>query len=38
MGEIAEQIMEGFLCQSCGVMIDGEEPGYPRECEDCENE
>ena len=36
MGDIADQMVEGFLCQACGVMIDGEEPGYPRECTGCE--
>lgn len=34
MGEIAEMILEGVLCQCCGVVLDdiveGEEaPGYP---------
>lgn len=45
MGEIAEMIHEGILCQECGGLIEdlipsvGEEllgaPGYPRACEDC---
>lgn len=35
MGE-AEAILCGFHCQFCGESIDGEEPGYPRSCEDCE--
>lgn len=35
MGEAAELIIEGVLCQVCGGMIDGEESGYPRSCEDC---
>lgn len=38
MGEAAEMILEGILCQSCGGFIDGEETGYPRDCEDCEVE
>lgn len=38
MGDAAEMVLEGFLCQTCGDLIDGEEPGYPRSCEDCENE
>lgn len=35
MGEIAEMMLEGLLCQCCGSLIDMEEPGYPRSCEDC---
>lgn len=38
MGEIAGQVMEGLLCESCGSFIDGEAPGYPRECDDCEED
>ncbi|SNZ14517.1 hypothetical protein SAMN05421503_2439 [Terribacillus aidingensis] len=36
MGEAAELIIEGVLCEACGGVIDGEESGYPRCCEDCE--
>lgn len=35
MGEIAEMVIEGLLCQECGCFIDGDTPGYPRSCEDC---
>ncbi len=38
MGEIAEMTLNGLLCEECGAYVDGEEPGYPRKCEDCENE
>jgi hypothetical protein len=38
MGEVAEMMLEGILCESCGEFIDGENPGHPRECADCENE
>lgn len=38
MGESADMILNGVLCQSCGGFIDGEETGYSRNCEDCENE
>lgn len=38
MGEAAEDVLEGLLCQCCGELIDGEEPGYPRYCEDCQEE
>lgn len=36
MGEIAEATINGFYCKQCGGYIDGEEPGYPRLCDDCE--
>ena len=35
MGEIAEAMIEGLFCQYCGVLIDGDEPGYPRNCGSC---
>ena len=37
MGEIADAIINGLLCEQCGCLIDGEEPGYPRSCEECED-
>lgn len=36
MGEIAEAMLNGLLCEQCGALIDGEEPGYPRICSDCQ--
>jgi len=48
MGDVADMILDGTLCQVCGsVMSDtipfiGNNlipgPGYPRTCEDCEKE
>lgn len=35
MGEIAEMMLDGTLCQVCGGIIDGDTPGYPRYCQDC---
>lgn len=35
MGEIAEMMLEGLLCQCCGGVIDHEEVGYPRTCYAC---
>lgn len=36
MGDIAEMILDGILCEVCGTYIeDLEESGYPRKCEDC---
>ena len=36
MGEITDMILEGILCEQCGVLIDGTATDYPRTCEDCE--
>lgn len=36
MGETVELIHEGYICQYCGDLIDGDDPGYPRSCGDCE--
>lgn len=36
MGEAVDMILEGILCEDCGVFIDGAKPGYPRKCEVCE--
>jgi hypothetical protein len=41
MGEAAEDILEGCVCEVCGEwfddVLDGEEPpGHPRRCERCE--
>ncbi|WP_267890504.1 hypothetical protein [Paenibacillus bouchesdurhonensis] len=36
MGEAAEMVLDGLLCECCGLLIDGEDPGYPRKCDDCE--
>ena len=40
MGEIADAIIDGFYCELCGEMIDGNEnePGYPRTCTGCKTE
>ncbi|WP_037581447.1 BC1872 family protein [Sporolactobacillus terrae] len=38
MGEIAAMMLSGFYCEQCGCLIDGEETGYPRLCEDCARE
>ena len=38
MGEIAEMILDGILCQVCGTYIDDEDEGFPRTCSDCQKE
>ena len=35
MGDMADDAINGFTCESCGQIIDYEEPGYPRKCADC---
>lgn len=35
MGEIADQVIEGFLCEICTCFIDGDSPGFPRKCNEC---
>lgn len=38
MGDIADMIIEGVLCERCGVFIDEFPPGHPRLCVDCKLE
>ncbi len=35
MGEIAEAVLEGTLCEGCGVFLNAVAPGYPCYCRDC---
>lgn len=36
MGEIADMMIGGLMCQSCGEFMDDlEEPGYARYCAGC---
>jgi hypothetical protein len=37
MGEIANDMMSGLLCNGCGVYL-GDTVGYPCFCEDCRKE
>lgn len=38
MGEIAEMMLDGTICEWCGEFIDSDEPGYPRLCPGCQAE
>jgi len=38
MGEIAEMVIVGILCERCGVLIDGETTGFPRQCDNCDKQ
>jgi hypothetical protein len=35
VGEMADGMVSGELCQQCCCPIDGEATGYPRDCKDC---
>jgi len=37
MGEIADMMLDGTLCQGCGVFLHdgGDGPGYPSYCDGC---
>lgn len=35
MGEIAEMMLEGILCDGCGAFIDEHPPGHTRSCANC---
>jgi len=36
MGEIAEMMLEGILCEACGELIDETGSGHPRRCAGCD--
>ena len=43
MGDVADMMIDGTLCEGCGVYLEGEykdgEPwGFPRLCGDCAND
>jgi hypothetical protein len=43
MGEVAEDVMDGMLCQHCGewfadVLMGADAPGYPRSCARCKHQ
>lgn len=35
MGELADEIIQGFVCKICSDFIDGDAPGHPRKCQAC---
>lgn len=37
MGEIADMMLEGILCEMCGVYL-GRGDGFPKLCRDCVEE
>ena len=37
MGDIADMILEGILCQCCGLYLEDSDGPFPQYCEDCKN-
>lgn len=35
MGEIADMMLDGTLCEGCGEFMEGKSPGQPRRCIMC---
>lgn len=38
MGDIAEMMLDGTLCEGCGVYMPGDAPGHTRRCRDCKSQ
>lgn len=38
MGEIAEMMLDGTLCEGCGGFLNEHPPGYPCRCNDCKRQ
>lgn len=36
-GELAEMMLDGSLCESCGEQLETAGPGFPRKCAACAN-
>lgn len=37
MGDIADDMLRGVLCEGCGEYL-GSEVGYPRRCKECQED
>jgi len=35
MGDVADMMLDGTLCEGCGVFLNANAPGYPCYCGDC---
>ena len=35
MGDVADMMLDGTLCSGCGMYIDEDGDGIPRECNQC---
>ena len=35
MGDMSDMMLDGTLCQGCGVFLNEDAPGFPCSCRDC---
>ncbi|MES2262163.1 MAG: hypothetical protein V4724_26885 [Pseudomonadota bacterium] len=35
MGDVADMMLDGTLCEGCGVFLNDSAPGHPCYCGDC---
>ena len=38
MGDYADMVLEGIMCEGCGLFISFTGNGYPEKCDDCKKE
>ena len=38
MGEIADLMLDGSICEGCGVTLPGDAPGHTRLCRTCQHD
>lgn len=38
MGDVADMMLDGTLCEGCGVYLGGESFGVPRYCAGCQSD
>lgn len=38
MGDVADMMLDGTLCQGCGVFLNEDAPGFPCSCRNCKAE
>jgi len=38
MGDAADMMLDGTMCEECGEYLDDGSPGYPRKCSGCKSE
>lgn len=38
MGDVADMMLDGTLCEGCGVYLHGDGNGVPRRCRDCRDD
>ncbi len=38
MGDVADMMLDGTLCQGCGELLSDDAPGHPRTCAACSSD